>query len=136
MAWLHDTPARERAEKVNGAIGELSDFRARNGYYPEGISLDTASLPAGWQDRAHGWPLVSSNPANARFLDKHDLVVSKLVAFRAKDLEFVAALVETDLVEPDIIRERIALLPDQVTPVATQRILSWLDSLESHLTGP
>lgn len=128
LAWLRDTPNRERAEKVNGEIGELSDFHARNGYYPEGISLDTASLPDGWQNRVHGWSLASAYPANASFLDKHDLVVSKLVAFRDKDREFVASLIEVGLVEIRIIRERTALLPDKVTPVALHRILSWLDS--------
>ncbi len=131
LAWLRDSQDRERAEKVNGEIGELSGFHESNGYYPEGISLETAILPEGWQDRLHGWGVASSHPANARFLDKHDLVVSKLVAFRDKDREFVTALIETGLVEPATIRERTALLPDRVPPVVTEHILTWLDSISA-----
>lgn len=123
------TEHREQAEKRNGEIGELSAFHESNGYYPKGISLNTATLPEGWQDRLHGWPLTSSAPANARFLDKHDLVVSKLVAFRDKDREFVAALIRTGLVEPETVRERIDLLPDRVAQLVTKRMLSWLDSI-------
>ncbi|MBA2531006.1 MAG: hypothetical protein H0V23_02735 [Nocardioidaceae bacterium] len=129
LAWLQDTAVRERAEKVNGEIGELSGFHESNGYYPEGVSVETATLPEGWQDRLHGWAVASSYPANARFLDKHDLAVSKLAAFREKDREFVAALIEAGLVEPAIIRERVGLLPDRVAAVVPGRILSWLDSI-------
>lgn len=51
LAWLRDSEDRERAEKVNGAIGELSAFHESNGYYPEGISLETAIHPQGWRTR-------------------------------------------------------------------------------------
>ena len=74
---------------MNGEIGELSGCHESNGYYPGGISLETAILPEGWQDRVHGWGVASSYPANI------DLAVSKLAAFREKDREFVAALIET-----------------------------------------
>lgn len=127
LAWRRDTKVRERAEQVNGAIGELSPFHESNGYYPEGISLETAVLPEGWQDRLHRWALASSKPANARFLDRHDLAISKLAAFRDKDREFVRALMEHGLVEPDTIRERLALLHDRAPPVVVERISSWLD---------
>jgi hypothetical protein len=131
LAWADDGPDRERADKVNGEIGELSGFHQANGYYPEGISLATATLPLGWQERVHGWPLASSHPANARFLDKHDLVVSKLAAFRDKDRAFVAALLHAGLVDPDTVRQRAALLPDATAPLVSERILSWLDAVTS-----
>ena len=128
LAWLSDSSERERAEQVNGVIGELSVFHQSNGYYPEGISVETATLPNGWKDRLSGWTLVSSAPAKALFLDKHDLVVSKLVAFRPKDLEFVSALMEAGLVDPEVIRSRVDLLPDSVSPMLRDRVLAWLGS--------
>jgi hypothetical protein len=45
VAWLSDSSKRERAELVNGAIGEMSAFHDQFGYYPEGVSLETAVLP-------------------------------------------------------------------------------------------
>lgn len=129
LAWFADSADRERAEKVNGEIGELSGFHAANGYYPEGISVETAVLPDGWRDRLHNWDMKSSEPATPLFLDKHDLAVSKLVRMELKDTAFVAALVEHGLVEPEVIRERVGALPTDVAPEVRVRILTWLDSL-------
>ncbi|MEJ7707790.1 MAG: hypothetical protein WKF82_11320 [Nocardioidaceae bacterium] len=77
--------------------------------------------------RSPDWP--APYPANARFLDAHDLVVSKLAASGDKGRAFVAVLIETNLVEPAIIRERVALLPDQVPAIVSERIQTWLDSI-------
>lgn len=129
LAWLADSANRERAEKVNGEIGELSGFHEANGYYPEGISIETAILPDGWRGRLHSWDMTSSQPAKPLFLDKHDLAVSKLVRMEPKDTSFVAALIQHGLVEPDVIRERVGALPIDVDPAVRARILTWLDSV-------
>ena len=41
----------ERADEIDGAIGELSTFHDTYGYYAHGIGPETAILPAGWQQR-------------------------------------------------------------------------------------
>ncbi|HYC56207.1 MAG TPA: hypothetical protein VEL28_14830 [Candidatus Binatia bacterium] len=41
----------ERADLIDGSIGELSPFHATYGYYAQGVSESTAKLPAGWQER-------------------------------------------------------------------------------------
>ena len=41
----------ELADLIDGAIGELSPFHERFGYYAQGVGPETAVLPAGWQDR-------------------------------------------------------------------------------------
>lgn len=46
LAFLDD-PADEKADQVDGAIGELSQFHETYGYYAQGVSLDTAILPSG-----------------------------------------------------------------------------------------
>ena len=51
-------------------------------------------------------------PGRARCLDAHDLVVSKLVANRPKDLAFASALIHAELVSPDLLLARAKLLPD------------------------
>ncbi|GAA3664823.1 DUF6036 family nucleotidyltransferase [Microbacterium marinilacus] len=112
IAFLDD-PERAKADKVEGAIGEMSSFHANNGYYAEGIHIETAILPEGWRDRLVHWDLQSSRPAEPRFLEPHDLAVSKLIAARDKDREFVGALIEAKLVSVPTLIDRTKLIPDE-----------------------
>lgn len=117
----------EKADQVDGAIGELSPFHQQFGYYAQGVSVHTAVLPEGWQTRIVPWKSSSTGRANAMFLDKHDLVMSKLVALRDKDLAFAEALIEAGLVDVPTLRERAGQLPAHVDQRAVDRILAWLD---------
>lgn len=40
-----------KSDRVDGAIGEGSQFDASFGYYGQGVSISTAILPEGWRDR-------------------------------------------------------------------------------------
>jgi hypothetical protein len=74
----------ERADLIDGAMGELSRFHATHGFYVHGLSIDSAVLPAGWEKRT----IAVSNPATngniGHCLDVHDLAASKLAANREK----------------------------------------------------
>lgn len=121
-----DDPERLKADEVEGAIGELSTFHLNFGYYAEGIHIATAILPAGWRDRLVGWDLRSSEPAHPRFLEPHDLAVSKLAANREKDRAFVDALIRTHLVDVPTLLDRAELLPDEHS-VRKARVISHLE---------
>jgi hypothetical protein len=41
----------ERAELIEGSIGELSMFHETFGYYADGVGVHTATLPDGWEER-------------------------------------------------------------------------------------
>lgn len=41
----------ERAELIEGSIGELSMFHETFGYYADGVDPATATLPEGWEQR-------------------------------------------------------------------------------------
>lgn len=129
LAWLADGPDRERAERVNGSIGELSHFDDTFGYYGEGISIKTAVLPEGWESRLTTWDLRSSEPARPKFLDKYDLAVAKLAAHRPKDLEFVGALLEHGLLDADALRERARMLEPSVDPRTRESVGAAVESL-------
>lgn len=43
--------APEKAELIDGSIGELSPFHETYGYFAHGISPETAKLPQGWSER-------------------------------------------------------------------------------------
>lgn len=117
---------RRKADLLTSAIGELSDFHGEYDYYVDGVDIELIALPDGWEDRLVAWDVRSSEPADPRFLEPHDLAVSKLVAHRDKDRAFVAALLRGGLINAGVLRERTRLLPEEharSVPV----IESWLD---------
>lgn len=120
IAFLDD-PDRRKADDVEGAIGEMSPFHETHQVYAEGVHVDTAELPDGWRDRLVSWTLRSSDPATPRFIEAHDLVVSKLAAGREKDIAFAATLLNARLVHIDVLLTRAAMLP-----ASGQRVAAWL----------
>jgi len=50
-----DDPTEDKADAVDGAIGELSPFHEMNGVYAQGVSVRTAVLPEGWRGRVVPW---------------------------------------------------------------------------------
>ena len=100
----------QKSDAVDGAIGEGSQFHAEYGYYAQGVSLETAVLPAGWRDRLIKFDREDAEPSEASCLDPHDLVIAKLVANRDKDRDFSIALIQADLIQVRTLLDRIELL--------------------------
>jgi len=123
LAFLDD-PVDEKADQVDGAIGELSQFHETHGYYAQGVSVVTAILPFGWQDRLISLDTPATEPGRGLCLEPHDCVISKLVAGRWKDLDFAGALIREHLVDPDVLFERVDLL--QVSPAVKVRLRLWI----------
>jgi hypothetical protein len=130
IADTNDGTAR-LADLIEGVAGELSPFEELHGFSIDGVDLQTAVLPDGWRDR-----LVKVQNANTaapdgepRFagwcLDKEDLCVAKLVAFREKDRNFVAALLHANLVDADLIIERLSTIPPEHA-TSVEQALTWL----------
>lgn len=133
VAFLDD-PDRAKADLVTGAIGEDSDFHQIHGFYAEGIHVETATLPVGWRDRLITQPVTggSNGPGVlASFLERHDLVVAKLAAFREKDIRFVTELAAAGLVDIQIAQARL----EHTTfhPVAKERATRLLETLGERL---
>jgi hypothetical protein len=119
-----DDPDNRKSDQVDGAIGELSQFHEMNGYYAQGVSVSTATLPDGWRDRLVLIESQSTQPGRGYALDPYDCVVSKLVAGREKDHAFANALIEAALIDPAVVATRIERL--SVDPRVMQRIRRWL----------
>lgn len=79
----------ERADLIDGSIGELSPFHETFGYYAQGVAPGTALLPDGWMDRLIAITGPGTRGATGWCLHPHDLALSKLAAGRDKDLRFV-----------------------------------------------
>jgi Nucleotidyltransferase of unknown function (DUF6036) len=121
------------ADLIEGVAGEFSPFEELHGFSIDGVDLETAVLTDGWRDR-----LVKLQNANTAApsgqpqftgwcLDKEDLCVAKLCALREKDRNFVAALLDADMVAAAVIADRLAEVPDQHRPAA-ERAMAWLES--------
>jgi len=98
----------ERADLVEGSIGELSPFHETYGYYAQAVGKATAVLPEGWESRLVPVP----TPAGTGLcLEPHDLLISKYVAGREKDREYVRAAVRHRLADRATLIERLARTP-------------------------
>lgn len=88
------------ATLIDVHLGEMSDFDRVNGFYAQGVSTKTATLPAGWERRATIVHPDGPGNGTAWFIGPYDLCASKLVRGEAKDIEFVSALVEAGIIDP------------------------------------
>ncbi|MCU1499716.1 MAG: hypothetical protein JWM47_3669 [Acidimicrobiales bacterium] len=132
MAFAVDEGAA-KADRVDGVIGDGSMFQQTHGIYGQGVELSTATLPSGWRDRLVPFDRLDAEPARAQCLDPHDLVVSKLVAGREKDYEFVAALLDAGLISADLVIERAGML-DAVGAIR-QRVIDRIKRIVAGTLG-
>lgn len=131
IAFLNDV-LEGKANQVDGAIGELSEFDAMYSYYAQGVSVSTAILPDGWRDRLVPFQAQGAHPAAALCLEPHDLVISKLVAMRQKDRNFSEALIVHHLIDCELLLERVELLA-MATPLQRRRVKEWIVSAQNRL---
>lgn len=117
--------------RVNDELGIESEFQKSHGYYADAIGLASVVLPDGWRDRLV--ELCDENDQVIAFCaDIHDIAVSKLIAGRDKDHEFLHDVLERKLVSHEIFLERIELVKDKVEndtiPIRIQRLLIVLEA--------
>ncbi len=97
----------EMADAVDGAIGEGSLFHELHGYYAQGVGQETATLPRDWQSRLVTIKNENTNNISGLCLEVHDLGISKMIAQRPKDLEFVQELVRHDMIQKETMLKRL-----------------------------
>lgn len=100
----------DRADAIDGSIGELSLFHETHGFYVHGLSIEAATLPQGWRDRLITVRGPETFWKTGLCLEGHDLAASKLAAFRDKDRDFVRVLLAERLVDAETLAQRIATL--------------------------
>jgi hypothetical protein len=105
---------------------EDSQFHSTFGYYGQGVSVSTATLPAGWRDRIVVFDTADTEPGRGLCLEPHDLVVSKLVAGREKDFAFASALLRAGLIDASLLKQRAELL--DTVPAVRRRVVDWIEA--------
>jgi hypothetical protein len=101
-------PDGAKALRINGAIGELSRFDSTHGYYAQGVELSLLRLPLGWFERCTVVENENTRGVRGYCLELHDICVSKLLAGREKDSDYVGALLRSGHAKPETLIERFA----------------------------
>jgi hypothetical protein len=125
-ADLYPLHRPDLADLIDGAIGELSPFEERFGYYAQGVGPETATLPVGWESRLVKIQNQNTDLKIGYCLEPHDLAASKLVAGREKDGPFVAALLSHGIVDRATLLARIGLLP--LPEARREQLQRWVES--------
>lgn len=134
---LADDSDESLATLIDGQIGEWSEFHAANGFYIQGAGRRTAILPRGWRSRLVPISGADAPDAVGLCLEPHDLCVAKLVAHREKDIVFVTALIEAEIIDPTTLVSRIDLLDDvDVAEASKARARQWATYMERKAAGP
>lgn len=120
---------------IDANLGELSAFHQAYGFYVHGVSIEAAVLPKGWERRAKKVCNANTGWKAGLCLEAHDLAVSKLVAFRPKDLDFVRVLLTEELVSPRKLLLRIGQLTDgrRAPEGRRARMREWVKGLVKDL---
>ena len=118
----------DRADLIDGSIGEGSPFHTTFGYYAQGVGPETACLPAGWQDRAILVRTPATRGATGIALEIHDLLVSKYAAGRDKDRDFGRAAFRYELARAEDVLSR---LDDAPLPAERKEIVRALVRADS-----
>ena len=113
----------ERWALIDGAIGEGSPFHETFGYYADGVEERTAVLPTGWRKRLVPVRNENTHGVTGYCLEVHDLLISKYVAGRPKDMEVTAAVTGAGLADLETLLSRLEdtpVEPDQVALVSAR----------------
>jgi len=101
-----------------------------HGYYAQGVGPETALLPSGWKDRLVVIRNENTNGITGLCLEVHDLAISKFVAARSKDLEFIQGLIQHEMVRKKIMLTRLS--PADLRDAELSRIHSKIEAMFSN----
>lgn len=104
----------ELAHEIDVHIGEGSPFHLLNGYYAQGVGVETAKLPAGWRERVIRVPDLARAVGVGYCISVLDLFMSKAEAGRDKDQTFCMLLLEHGYLRTSEALAMVATMPDDV----------------------
>jgi hypothetical protein len=121
---------QERADEIDAALGDGSPFHATYDYYAHAVGPETPTAPAGWEDRLVRVEVPATRPKDgpviAWCMEIHDLVLAKLAAGRAHDLEYVDEAIRSGLVDVEQLRLGVKLLQERHREATQERLVAAL----------
>jgi hypothetical protein len=128
LAPFNENAQGGKSMLVEGALGDGSQFQLAFGYYADGVDFGTVIAPYGWKNRLVRFSPPGAEPGCGWCLDVYDLSASKLAAGRAKDYEFVGALLDAGLIDIPNLLARVSLLPKTiVSPAYLNKAMTWIN---------
>lgn len=133
-ADIYPMNAEEKADAIDGALGEGSRFHETHGYYAQGVDSTTACLPQGWKERLQRIQSRATDGRVGYCLDVIDLFMAKTAANREKDREFNIALMRYGYVLPQAAIDMVEFMPvdDARKRSMRARIRRWVTILEER----
>lgn len=115
-------------------LGIFSEYQQETGFYADILGLATVVLPNGWEKR-----LVElkneSGEIIALCVELHDVAVSKLMAGREKDFEFLQSAFLADYLETKILFERLQLILDSpFSEALLPRLQKLIEKIETEIS--
>jgi len=110
------------ADQISFVLGEASPFDEEYGYHAQGVSFKTPRYaPRNWQSRTID---LRIDVYVGRCMEPNDLVLSKLGAGREKDLDFAQAAARLNLIDQEILLERLKTVrtPEEHAGLIARRI--------------
>jgi uncharacterized nucleotidyltransferase DUF6036 len=104
----------DRADVIDGVLGDGSWFEYTNGYFAHGVGPTTAKAPAGWMYRlvrVDVEALVPGRNPVAYCMERHDMVLAKLVRGAERDVEYATVALRAGLLDESVLQSRIHDLP-------------------------
>ncbi|MES3002029.1 MAG: DUF6036 family nucleotidyltransferase [Pseudomonadota bacterium] len=92
-----------RVFDLQGALGEGSAYHRAHGIYLDPVSPKLPTLPEGWEARLIR---LERDGVVAAFLDPNDAAISKLARSEPRDLRWVRAGIQADLVSLPVLKLR------------------------------
>lgn len=136
-ADLYPRRSPERADEIDGALGDGSQFHRTFGYYAHGVGPETARCPAGWEERLVAMPVPprpgSDRAAVALCLEVHDLVLSKCAAGRQQDWDFTLSALRAGLVMSEELLARVDAMP--LDAPTRRHVRSMVEGLARRVDG-
>ena len=105
----------ELSDFIDGALGDGSPFEQQFGYFAHGVGPETAKAPAGWEERLVRVEVPARVRSDRRpvawCLERHDLVLAKLVRGSERDWTYARVAMRAGIVDHDRLLELVQSLP-------------------------
>lgn len=116
-----DDPA-SMSDLIDGSLGEGSQFDKTFGYFADGVSNLTACMPLDWEQRAIAFPVPGADGVSVLCPSPTDIALSKLCAWREKDIDWLRAALLHGIADVEAMRQRHAMIDNPHAP-APEEIL-------------
>jgi hypothetical protein len=137
-ADVYPLNAPNKADEIDGSLGDGSPFHDMYGYYAHGVGPKTAVAPAGWEKRLVRMEIPArvgqAGDVVALCLEVHDLVLAKCVAGRSRDWEFARDALSAGIVRFGDLLGRVEDLPEP--PADRGHIRKMLEGVAAQAEEP